>query len=529
MSEEEKTRETLKKWSEGNKLSNVIFSEDGTKLVFEDVSLVASQIVTIEGPNNKRISYTAASIFLQICSPSQGLVVYRKACKKYKVPDPVKALDKPLVVGFFGGGAGGAAKVDGGDGGGGSNEQPTVGSTDPSSSSSLKESEKSSSSRPQGDIPGAASSSSRKRSHSSSTEKHHRDRDRDRHHRSSSKDPHNKKEKHHRDKIYDKIKKPVTNEQLFSNLKGVVDKRSITATTPQQQQHPSQDTTGTNTTTSATTVPMTEEEQKVDAEMIKIRNALSTTGFEVSKLLLQQHLKTSQGIMQNEIPVGNSASILRAATVGANLTRVLNLYSETMRGSKGSSSKRSSSSSSSKRGKALKSYLIGKKPIIIVPKGSTSPIVMENAQEFFENAKFVSRKEIMRTKQKRISTSTFKRKLKGGGYIEFEIVDNPRKIAGPEEWERVVAVIALGYSWQFKDWPSAFRQPVQLFTRVFGYFIGMEKDKLPSELHGWSCKHGFFHREKRGLDSITHSAFWNGLDQWMAIHKPEFMHNKVED
>jgi len=89
--------------------------------------------------------------------------------------------------------------------------------------------------------------------------------------------------------------------------------------------------------------------------------------------------------------------------------------------------------------------------------------------------------------------------------------------------ERVVAVIALGQSWQMKDWPGSYSNPVQLFNRTFGFYIGMEGDKIPTELQGWSVTQSKLNRDKRGLDSVTYASFWNALDEWMAIHKPEML------
>lgn len=230
--------------------------------------------------------------------------------------------------------------------------------------------------------------------------------------------------------------------------------------------------------------------------------------------------------MAHEIPVGNSASILKAGA-GKDLSRILKLYNETM--SMKSSSKHSSSKGRSEGQKKWRSYLVGKKPIIILPKGMTAPITLVNAHTFFGESKFLTREKMqkeLRTKKQAPKTQ-FSRKVHarlGGGTVEYELMDNPRsKLHRPEDWERVVAVVALGQSWQMKDWPGFYSNPVQLFNKVFGFYIGMEGDKIPKELQGWSVTQSKLNRDKRGLDSVTYASFWNALDEWMTIHKPELL------
>ena len=96
--------------------------------------------------------------------------------------------------------------------------------------------------------------------------------------------------------------------------------------------------------------------------------------------------------------------------------------------------------------------------------------------------------------------------------VEFELMDNPKaKLGGdPKEWERIVAVVTLGASWQFKDWPRDYSDPVKLFQKVKGFYPHMVGDKIPVELQGWRVVHGKFNRDKRGLDSVCWANFWKG-------------------
>jgi parafibromin len=192
---------------------------------------------------------------------------------------------------------------------------------------------------------------------------------------------------------------------------------------------------------------------------------------------------------------------------------------------------------------AKKTYLIGKKPVIVVPKGMTAPITLLNAYDFLANAKFIPRDVIVKQQagmQKVIAPTTFTRQVQGvggstggssagsstyTGLLEYEITDNPRKLLGPDpkEWERIVAVIVLGQSWQFKDWHKLYSTPATLFDNVIGYYISMEGDKESPEVSGWSVIRSFLNRDKRGLDRVTYASFWNRLDEWMRVYKPELL------
>lgn len=288
-------------------------------------------------------------------------------------------------------------------------------------------------------------------------------------------------------------KAPMTTEELFSNLNVVVGKRDATT----------------------------------ESSQAEIHKALSAEGFDVTPELLQKHRPALDLIVPLEIPVGNSASILRPATaVDRNFNRVLELYNETI---KPSSSSKKSKPSKSKSHQQDRSHLVGKKPIIVLPKGMSAPITMANGYEFFANSKYVPR-DASRKVQK--PPSTFTRKVAtrlGGGVMEYELMDNPTTKLGnnASEWQRIVAVVALGASWQFTDWPGQYKEPVHLFSRTYGFYIGMEGDKIPPEIEGWAVRTGKLNRDKRGLDSVCYASFWNGLDEWMAIHKPEMLPKTV--
>lgn len=459
------TLETFKDWVAQGKLKAATLSAEGLSL---DGTVLQNQKLSIES-NGKILEYTLASIYLQIIDPNQKLVAYRKACKEHSVNDPVSSLDKDTIVGYFGAPAPAAAA---------STEASAKESETANEETTEKVEKETAKKTDKGD-------DSRRHKSSKTSSSRHKDRKRS----SSGKDRRADKSA--------KKKKPteVTNEELFSNLGAVVEKR-IT---------------------------------DLDATKEEITKALSADGFEFNQEILDKYRDAAHQIFENEIPVGNSASILRAANPRKDLSRVLQIFNETVNPKKTSKSKSSSGSMPMGRLAHKMPHLIGKTPVIVVPKGMTAPITLINALDFFANGQFIPRDVAMkqgralRTNQK----ITFKRQVRttsSSGVVEYEIIDNPKKLGtSMKEWDRIVAVVALGQSWQFKDWYMEYSNPVQLFARTYGFFLTMEGDRIPQEVGSWKVRQAKLNRDKRGLDSVTFASFWNGLDEWMSVHRRELL------
>ena len=506
---------TLQSWANQNQLGAARLSSDGTKLDLDSATLDASKRLTITH-SGKTCEYSLASIYLQILDPTRGLLPYRNACKQHNVDDPVKPVHKGIVVAFFLGddttqdatvtATPAAVAKPPADTAAVAASTATAPPLVPAKSADTAATETSQSvSKP--DV-GASEEAAGEAAESS---KHHRDGQHHDKHRHRHHDRHKSSSKHHREsskrkhsssssadpKKVRKAPATIDKEKLFSNLNVVVDKRFK---------------------------PSKEEEEKNR----ELHLALNPEGFSVTPELLEQHRETSQTILAGEIPVGNSASILQAAA-GKDLSRILKLYMDTVNPPKSSSKAASSASSQPVQKKGFRAHLVGKKPIIVLPKGMTAPLTLLNAHEFFANSKFVPREVIMKQglASKNSIPTTFSRRVaarSGGGVVEYELMDNPKnKLQSPQDWDRVVAVVALGASWQFKDWPGPYKNPVHLFSHTFGFYVGMEGDKIPSELQKWAVVHAKLNRDKRGLDSVTYASFWNGLDEFMAIHKPEML------
>lgn len=410
-------------------------------------------------PISDGIQYSAISIVLQIRNPSQSLMAYRGACKKHAVKDIIKPSDKASVVSLF---------VPG-------HEQQAAAPAEPEDV-------------PMPDAKDAPAKTDASRSSSKDKDKR---RDHKKHRSSSSK---------HHDHRTSPSKKPrkssagvklVTNEQLMQHLDTVVDKRST----------------------------VTEETSGVKSA---IQLALSADGFgnPVANHASNENVRK---IISQEIPVGNSASVLRATkNPNKNFSRVLEVYAH-VTGSK--SSKSSSAAASSSPAKKLKAHLRGKRPVIVVPKGTTAAITLQNAHSFLCNATYTPRR---RGALGGAGKKTFTRNMPGYGLVEFEISDNPCKLGmNKKEWDRIVAVVVTGEEWQFKDWIPGYETPAQLFANTVGCYIGLEgESKQPPAISTWKVVKCLLHREKRGLDSVTYTAFWNAVDDFLKVYKPELLPNQ---
>jgi len=162
---------------------------------------------------------------------------------------------------------------------------------------------------------------------------------------------------------------------------------------------------------------------------------------------------------------------------------------------------------------------VGGHPIIVVPNAMTSVITMVNVGAFLGRDAVYRREGPGRRGGTITLTHRFSARL-GGHEVTFDVIDNPATRLKKDEWHRVVAVLCQGARWQFKGW--RYSDPVDLFSRTFGFYVGLEGANVPSELRGWKVKTGKVSRDRRGGDSICLASFWNGLEEFMAVHKQEF-------
>ena len=132
----------------------------------------------------------------------------------------------------------------------------------------------------------------------------------------------------------------------------------------------------------------------------------------------------------------------------------------------GASSGAASSASASRRSRSAASSV----PIIIVPNASSALLTMINSKDFLGDGSFVAQTTKKQEGVLKPTSLTIERTLglSPGKTHSYQIVDNPLRLDS-RDWDRVVAVIALGKSWQFKGW--RWDQPVDLFTQCIGFLL----------------------------------------------------------
>lgn len=544
---------------------------------------------TLTTSSGKQLSYALGAFYLCLAKPDQSYVAYRKECRELGV-EACKVTERKDVLEYFG------VAAEGG-GGAGAGDSAAAAPTEAAAAASSDKKDDADESKKR-----SSRDKDRKRSGSSGKDKR-----KESHEERKARKLREKEEAERRQKEKDeaaarlraqkkeRAKTGMTNEELMEGLDVVVDKRDEdelgggggAAVSGGKTTGLDDHGAASGTAAGAPTPTVLSEEEKEEEEERKqhalVIQSLSSTGFEVGGMAdaIESDRKAVEAITAMEIPVGNSASVLRCgAGVGdarRDFSRVLELYTESLKaeerakraaaaaaaggsgsgsgsggGPPGSDRKRSSSGGDrwgpkdpkrAKGGDAASSSKSGGRnapprpkatgpPIIIVPNAMTSPITLVNATDFFRNATFVPRAVALKKAggnaslaQLRKETVMVRHKVAprlGGREIDFEIVDNPTtRLRNPADWDRVVAVIAQGAEWQFKGWRHA--KPVDLFGRCFGFYFGIEGAPIPKELLGWNVKVGNFNRDKRGLDSVTFASFWNGLSEWMHVNKPEYL------
>lgn len=491
--------------------------------------------ITFSVSDDKTLTYSLISLFLQLQNPSIGVVEYKKICNKYGVSDFVKVTEKKRVLNYFlsGDSTGDSKKVriDEGRSEDGTGVDKLDGDKD----------------------------KGRYKDHNRSKSKRGRDDSND------ASTPRKKEKK-------EEASTPITHHQLLEDLNIVVDKRAggnVTSGTGvsgavMQSEGDDKETTERDGDVDTNATPTEEPPQLLsheEEERRSIQACLSAIGYEATKLsqeILEQDRVEVEKITNFEIPVGDSGSILRCGAMSSNLTsqfvsnhgrksssgvseenkrnfaRVLDLFEEARKEEQqilrhGSSSKHKSTPNKTKSQQMVKP---SGNPIIVVPNAMTSPITLVNSQLFFGKSNFIPREKCQKSKETKIEITRTVSSRHGGGSITYEIIDNPNKLLkNPSDWARVVAVVAQGESWQFKGWKmgwvdsnkKGFDSPVQVFSHSFGFYVGFEGAPIPNELAGWNVKTGFLSRDKRGLDSVVFAQFWNGLDEWMHVHKRELL------
>jgi parafibromin len=158
-------------------------------------------------------------------------------------------------------------------------------------------------------------------------------------------------------------------------------------------------------------------------------------------------------------------------------------------------------------------------PIIIVPAAATSLISLLNVKKFLENEQFMTNQEAKDQGMKKETMITVIRKKGKSDSVPYHVVDSVTKLK-IDDWARVVAVFALGPTWQFKGWPNNWQFPADHFANVRGFHLNYDDAKLDENIKKWSIVLLQVHKTKRHLDGVAVVKFWTEVDKFIAKNKP---------
>ncbi|KAF4335953.1 cell division control 73 [Fusarium beomiforme] len=132
-------------------------------------------------------------------------------------------------------------------------------------------------------------------------------------------------------------------------------------------------------------------------------------------------------------------------------------------------------------------------PIILLSPSASSLLRLSNARSFLEDGKFVptdagSASSNMLHVQRVIPSIDPNRPMR------FILVEGSEAFK-PEYWNRIVAVLTTGQTWQFKNYKWS--DPNELFKHTLGIYVGWRGESAPDNIRSWG-----------------HRVLSTGIDRW---------------
>eukprot|EP01026_Neomeris_dumetosa_P044810 TRINITY_DN37982_c0_g3_i7.p1 TRINITY_DN37982_c0_g3~~TRINITY_DN37982_c0_g3_i7.p1 ORF type:complete len:418 (-),score=34.97 TRINITY_DN37982_c0_g3_i7:438-1691(-) len=186
-----------------------------------------------------------------------------------------------------------------------------------------------------------------------------------------------------------------------------------------------------------------------------------------------------------------------------------------------SSSRHSHSHSHSRSSKHVKRH-----PIILVPSGYSAVVNLYNIKQFLEEGVFISVEECQKAGMKKPKMEIVKKSNKSGKVVTFHVKDKAPDKSDTSAWDQVVAVVAQGVKWQFKEWPQRGADNgdlLDVFNSVCGYMFRYIDD-VPTEFErSWSITLLEVHKQSRHHDKMIQQRFWDELDKFLETKKPHLI------
>ncbi|RGP66690.1 hypothetical protein FLONG3_8756 [Fusarium longipes] len=132
-------------------------------------------------------------------------------------------------------------------------------------------------------------------------------------------------------------------------------------------------------------------------------------------------------------------------------------------------------------------------PIILLSPSASSLIRLSNVRSFLEDGKFVPT-DASGTTATMLHVQRLVPSIDPNRPMRFILVEGSEAFK-PEYWNRIVAVLTTGQTWQFKNYKWS--DPNELFKHTLGIYVGWRGEAAPDNIRGWG-----------------HRVLSTGIDRW---------------
>jgi parafibromin len=165
-------------------------------------------------------------------------------------------------------------------------------------------------------------------------------------------------------------------------------------------------------------------------------------------------------------------------------------------------------------------------PIIMVPPAASALMNMANVKPFLEQGIFCAPGQAVFSEQHSHNYLRIMRTMgRPAPGVKYHVTD--KEPSTKEDWDRVVAVFALGKPWQFKKFPFAGASSgdmVDTFQKVCGVYLHYGDEPVDPQVKRWNVKLLKISRHSRDKDGEVLREFWGHLDSFLQAKKSKLLY-----
>eukprot|EP00941_MAST-03F_sp_MAST-3F-sp1_P001988 g1988.t1 len=171
--------------------------------------------------------------------------------------------------------------------------------------------------------------------------------------------------------------------------------------------------------------------------------------------------------------------------------------------------------------KAIKEE-VGGHPIIVVPATLSAMLTLFNATDFLQHAKYVPSKDKKKAGTRKPTKVWVTHKCKNGVELKFRVVDSVRWMK-PNDYKRIVCVVAQGQSWQFKGWKIGGKKgkstnvtPSDVFSKAMGMYVRYDNMIVPEVVKEWKIPVLTISKNRRHFDVSAFNDCWSKIEEFLT-------------